>query len=121
MNIYSANGEPVLSVTPSGSSQRTRKIMGDNSLSLVFESTDFIEIPLYSYIDYEGERYTLWRPEDFTKNGDRIWEYSVKFGGWQEFLKTRMFKFLSAVPHDTNSSFPLPQSLTPWFKSSSIT
>ncbi|GAB6394211.1 MAG: hypothetical protein MdMp024_0523 [Bacteroidales bacterium] len=105
MNIYSANGELVLSVTPSGSSQRTRKIMGDNSLTLIFESTDFIEIPLYSYIDYEGERYTLWRPEDFTKNGDRIWEYAVKFGGWQEFLKTRMFKFLSAVPHELK--FPI--------------
>lgn len=30
--------------------------------------TEHVEMPVGSYIDYQGQRYTLWRPEDLTKH-----------------------------------------------------
>ena len=67
--------------------------------------TRHVEIPTYSYIDFQGQRYTLWKPENLTKHGERNLEYTVEFGGWWEMLNRTKYKLLSAKPHKLK--FPL--------------
>ena len=83
MNIYNPQGNVILSVVPSDDSTRVRRIRSENYALLNYSLPEYIEIPVGSYTDYRGQRYTLWRPEDFTKQGSRIWDYAVKFGGPQ--------------------------------------
>lgn len=70
-----------LEVTPKDDSFRYRAIMGTNTLTLKFTSHEFIELPLGAYVDYEGQRYTLEKPENFTKSGTRLFEYTLTLEG----------------------------------------
>lgn len=47
------------------------------TLTLYFSSCDFIEIPVGSYCDFNGRRYTLEMSENFTKQGERNFEYTL--------------------------------------------
>lgn len=99
MKIYDKNGEIRLDIQVEDSSYRYRTIMGDNSVTLYFSLDYHIEIPVGSYIDFQGERYTLWRPENFKKKGVRNFEYTILFGSNQEVLKKYKFKDLTEIPH----------------------
>jgi hypothetical protein len=63
MKIYNGSGEVILDVIVDDNSYRNRAIMGDHSVVLYFALPTFTEIPVGAYIDYQGERYTLERPE----------------------------------------------------------
>lgn len=99
MKIYNPSGTEILDVLVDDSSVRYRSIMNDDSLTLNFSLTESIEIPLYSYVVFEGSRYTLWRPEEFKKNGTRNHEYTLTLHGYREFLKFVKFKDTSAKPY----------------------
>ena len=58
-------------------SYRYKAVMGENALTLYFSSAEHIEIPVGSYVDYEGERYTLYKPQNLVKNGKRKHEYTL--------------------------------------------
>jgi hypothetical protein len=99
MKIFNQSGTEILDVLVDDSSVRYRSIMNDDSLTLNFSLTESIEIPLYSYVVFEGSRYTLWRPEEFKKNGTRNHEYTLTLHGYREFLKFVKFKDTSAKPY----------------------
>ena len=72
-------------------SYRFREIMGDNTLTLYFSLSEHVEIPLGAYVDYQGERYTLQRPEALKMNHTRNFEYTVTLESDQ--AKAKIWKF----------------------------
>lgn len=105
MVIYNKTGQIILDIPLDDNSYRYRAIRQGDKVYLYFSLTQHIEIPIYSYIDFQGQRYTLWKPENLTKHGERNLEYNVEFGGWWELLNRTKYKLLSAKPHKLK--FPL--------------
>lgn len=105
MVIYNKAGAIILDIEVDDTSYRYRAIKQGDKVYLYFSLTEHVEIPVYSYINYQGQRYTLWKPENLTKNGERNLEYTVEFGGWWELLNRTKYKFLSGKPHKLK--FPL--------------
>lgn len=100
MEIFDKTGRLVLDVTPDDNSYRLRSIMANNSVTLQFVSTEIKKVPVGSYIDYMGERYTLYKPVKVTKSGKRNYSYTATFSGCIEILKKYMYKFLSSIPYE---------------------
>ena len=105
MIIYDKNNTIILDIPVDDTSYRYRAIKQGDKVYLYFSLTDHVEIPIYSYIEFQGQRYTLWKPENLTKHGARNLEYTVEFGGWWELLNRTKYKLLSAKPHKLK--FPL--------------
>ena len=70
-------GDYDLEILENDKSYRYRKIRGEHTLTLYFERSEFIEIPVGSYCEYQGQRYTLKSEENFKKNGTRDFEYTL--------------------------------------------
>lgn len=98
MIIYDKTGEVLFDVQVNDSSVRNRAIMGNNSVTLNLSLPEYATIPVGSYIEYQGQRYTLWRPDNFKKHGTRNFEYKITFGSNQEILKRYKYKSLSDIP-----------------------
>lgn len=105
MVIYDKNNNKILDIQVDDTSYRYRAIRQGDKVYLYFSLTEHLEIPIYSYIDFQGQRYTLWKPENLTKHGERNLEYTIEFGGWWELLNRTKYKFLSGKPHKLK--FPL--------------
>lgn len=99
MVIYNQTGDILLNIPVDDNSYRYRAIRQGDKVYLYFSLAEPKEIPVYSYIEYQGQRYTLWRPEDLTKHGTRNLEYAAIFGGDWELLNVTKYKHLSAMPH----------------------
>jgi len=99
MKIYSSSGTEIIDIQVDDSSVRYRSIMQGDSLTLSFSLPESVAIPKYAYCDYEGQRYTLWRPSEFKKHSTREHEYTVTMHGWREFLKFVKFKDILAKPY----------------------
>jgi hypothetical protein len=70
-------GEYDLEVIEDDKSYRYREIRGEHTLMLYFSMTEFVEIPVGSYCEYQGQTYTLKSEENFKKNGTRDFEYTL--------------------------------------------
>lgn len=105
ITILNKSGQKLLEVQVDDDSYRYRSISGSNLLKLMYSLPVHVDLPIGSYVDYQGERYTLWLPENFKKEGNRIFEYTVEFGGIQEMLKKFKFKLLSSKPYDLKFTF----------------
>lgn len=109
--------EQVLEVMVGDNSYRNRQIMGDDSLTLYFSMPGSMQdrlrmeggLPLGAWCDFQGERYTLERPENFKMHNPRNFEYTMVMEGAQAALSRYMFrnttdkrvKFsLTAKPHE---------------------
>ena len=99
MIIYNKNGTVLLDIPVDDTSFRYRAIMASNSVTLYYSLTEHVEIPKGSYLEFAGQRYTLWRPENFKKNGSKDFSYTVEFGGNIEYLKLCKLKLTSAIPY----------------------
>lgn len=80
-------------------SYRYRAIAQAKKVELRYSLVDHVELPTGTYIEYHGERYTLWYPSDFKKEGTRVFDYTVTFGGNEEILKKYKYKLLSDKPY----------------------
>ena len=87
MNIYSSSDSLILAVTVDDNSYRNRQIMGDHNLTLYYSLAEHTEIPVGSYVEYQGVRYTLDRPEAFKMKHRRLFEYTVTFEAYQSRAK----------------------------------
>lgn len=99
MVIYGKSGQVILDIDVEDDSYRYRAIMNGTQVVLYYSLTEHVEVPVGSYIEYQGVRYTLWRPENFKKHGTRNIEYTVEFGGDEEALKKYKVKDLSITPN----------------------
>ena len=99
MVIHDRSGEVILDIDVDDDSYRYRAIMNGTQVELYYSLTEHVEVPVGAYIEYQGVRYTLWRPENFKKHGPRNLEYTVEFRGDEEALKKYIVKDLSISPH----------------------
>lgn len=89
-----------MDVIPDDNSYRLRSIMANDSVTLQFVSTEAEKIPIGSYIDYMGGRYTLYKPVKVIKVSTRSYSYIANFTGVIDLLKKYMYKFLSSIPFE---------------------
>lgn len=99
MRIYDKTGEVLLDIPVDDDSYRYRAIAQAKKMELRYSLVDHVELPTGAYIEYQGERYTLWYPSDFKKEGTRVFDYTVTFGGNEEILKKYKYKLLSDKPY----------------------
>lgn len=99
MRIYDKTGEVLLDIPVDDDSYRYRAIAQAKKVELRYSLVDHVELPTGAYIGYQGERYTLWYPSDFKKEGTRVFDYTVTFGGNEEILKKYKYKLLSDKPY----------------------
>lgn len=109
MIIYSDKGKKLLEIEVDDNSYRHRVIMGDYNLTLYYSLAEHVELPVGCYCDYQGERFTLERPEAFKMKHSRSFEYTVTMESSQ--AKAKIWKFrnpidgrlkfsLTAKPHE---------------------
>lgn len=77
MKIYNKGGVEIIDLKVTDSSYRYREIMSSAELTLYFSLNSYVEIPVDSYADFQGERYTLLKPQNFKKNSSRDFEYTI--------------------------------------------
>lgn len=99
MRIYDKTGEVLLDIPVDDDSYRYRAIAQAKKVELRYSLVNHVELPTGTYIEYHGERYTLWYPSDFKKEGTRVFDYTVTFGGNEEILKKYKYKLLSDKPY----------------------
>ena len=95
MTIYNSDGTVLLEVAVDDNSYRNRRIMGDNNITLYFSLAEHIEIPVGAYCVFEGERYTLERPENLKMKHSRYFEYTVTLDSPE--AKAKIWKFRNTV------------------------
>lgn len=95
MIIYNNTGLKILETTVDDNSYRHLAIMGDNNVTLHFSLAEHIEIPVGSYFIYQGERYTLERPESLKMKHSRYFEYTIIMESYQ--AKAKIWKFRNPV------------------------
>lgn len=103
MIIYDNDGRVVLDISVDDNSYRHRVIMGDHDVTLHYSLAEHVEIPVGAYCVYQGERYTLERPENFKMKHARYFEYTVTLESYQ--AKAKIWKFRNPV--DGRLKFPL--------------
>lgn len=69
-----------LDVQESNSSYRYRSLMSKPQLVLKFSLSEFVEIPVGAWCEYQGVKYKLGSPENIKKNGTRNIEYTLTLG-----------------------------------------
>ncbi|MDB8999867.1 hypothetical protein PN653_04510 [Parabacteroides distasonis] len=77
--------------------------MGDHSLTLYYSLPEHIEIPVGSYCEFQGETFTLKRPQNFKMKHKRLFEYTVLFDPPE--ANAKVWKFRNPV--DGRLKFPL--------------
>lgn len=105
MKIKSPQNIELYDIQVDDRSVRYRSIMNDDSLTLHFSQPGTVTVPLGSYVDFEGQRYTLFYPENFKKHNTRNFEYTLVLHGNRELLKRYKFKDTAAIPY--RLKFPL--------------
>lgn len=69
-----------LDVQEGDSSYRYRSLMTKPQLVLKFSLSEFVEIPVGAWCEYQGVKYKLGLPENIKKNGTRNIEYTLTLG-----------------------------------------
>ena len=95
MIIYNDKGKKLLEIEVDDNSYRHRVIMGDYNLTLYYSLAEHVELPVGCYCDYQGERFTLERPEAFKMKHSRSFEYTVTMESSQ--AKAKIWKFRNPV------------------------
>jgi hypothetical protein len=95
MIIYNNLGYRVLDVEVDDNSYRNRVIMGDHSLTLYYSLPEHVEIPVGAYCEFQGEKFTLERPENFKMKHKRLFEYTVIFEAPE--AKAKIWKFRNPI------------------------
>ena len=71
------NGDKEIKIEVKDESYSYEAIMEECSLTLYFDYPGYIEIPVGSWCDFYGKRYSLKRDSNFKKNGERNFEYTL--------------------------------------------
>lgn len=105
MIIYDKAGNVILDIDVDDTSYRYRAIMNGTKVTLYYSLIEHVEIPVDSYIEFQGERYTLWLAANFKKKGLRNFEYTVEFGGDEQGLRKYKILDITMQPYRLKFSF----------------
>jgi len=78
MQIY-RNLNPILTILPSASSQYTKAVMGEETITLAWEQAAHVDLLLGDYVEYNGVRFTLNKPIVPKKIATNSWSYTAVF------------------------------------------
>lgn len=95
MKIFNQLGYKVLDIEVDDNSYRQRVIMGEHSLTLYYSLPEHVELPVGSYCQFQGETFTLERPEAFKMKHSRYFEYTVTMEAPE--AKAKIWKFRNTV------------------------
>ena len=95
MKIFNQLGYEVLDIEVDDNSYRHRGIMGEHSLTLYYSLPEHVELPVGSYCVFQGETFTLERPEAFKMKHSRLFEYTVTMEAPE--AKAKIWKFRNTV------------------------
>lgn len=79
IQIFKPTGDLLATVDVDDKSYRYRAIMGDDSLTLYFSTAEYIEMPSGSFVDFQGVRYILIRPETLKMQHTHCFDYTATF------------------------------------------
>lgn len=95
MKIFNQLGYKVLDIEVDDNSYRHMVIMGEHSLTLYYSLPEHVELPVGSYCEFQGETFTLERPEAFKMKHSRYFEYTVTMEAPE--AKAKIWKFRNTV------------------------
>ena len=95
MKIFNQLGYKALDIGVDDNSYRHRVIMGEHSLTLYYSLPEHVELPVGSYCEFQGETFTLERPEAFKMKHSRYFEYTVTMEAPE--AKAKIWKFRNTV------------------------
>lgn len=79
IQIFKPTGDLLATVDVDDKSYRYRAIMGDDSLTLYFSTAEYIEMHSGSFVDFQGVRYILIRPETLKMQHTHCFDYTATF------------------------------------------
>lgn len=107
MDIY-RNGIVIKKVHPSDSDKVTKKVMGDNTLSLSFDLTTPFIFAIGDYCFFDGEKYTLNILPKVKKNSRNQFEYDMILEGVEyELRKVQHLYYTANLEFTGGSDFSL--------------
>lgn len=71
------NSDKIIELLVNDNSYSYEAVMGEDTLTLYFSHPGYIDIPVGSWCDYCGKRYSLKKDGNFKKNGERNYEYTL--------------------------------------------
>ncbi len=114
LKIYSPFSQtPLVSVIPNEKCLRKFLLMSEDSLTLYFISQSAFDIPVGSYVEYEGKRFILTQRQPGKWNASTgVWEYTVRFDLYYRAWGMKMLRYVipgATTPAET--SFTLTSNL----------
>jgi hypothetical protein len=106
IDIY-RSGSLLVTIKPDGSSNQSKKIMGENVLNISFDDSRFIQFAINDYCTVFGEKYILTKLPGYTKLSRFLHRYSlILVAEGMELAKTQCL-FLGAGNTLTEADFSL--------------
>lgn len=87
MKIYGEDGLLVLDVEVDDTSYAQRRLLGEDVLELHYSLTEYVELPVGSWCEFQGRHYTLGSPQNFTVESRREYRYKVFMEGTTAHLR----------------------------------
>lgn len=73
-------------------SYRMRSINKSDAIYLYFALPHYVDIPIGAYVEYDGDRYEMMNPAEFTKNSSENFDYALTFYAPWEKAKRYIFR-----------------------------
>ncbi len=77
IEIYDTTGNNILTTEPDDSSVLSQELMGDDTITLEFSLSYWLDIPIGSYCNYGGVRYSLETPAEVRLINRYNWKYTL--------------------------------------------
>lgn len=71
------NGDKEIELLVNDNSYSYEAIMGEDTLTLYLSHPGYLDVPVGSWCDFQGKRYSLKKDSNFKKNGERNYEYTL--------------------------------------------
>ncbi|WP_455593039.1 hypothetical protein [Bacteroides sp.] len=97
------NGKEKIELLVNDNSYSYEAIMGEDTLTLYFSHPGYIDVPVGSWCDYYGKRYSLKKDGNFKKNGERNYEYTLVLETSK--ADTQLWKVRNAVDNRIKFSY----------------
>lgn len=93
MRLYTSDSE-FKDIDLKDESYRLRSISGEHNVTLLFDLPEFYEFPLGTFCEFQGQHYTLLKPQNFRKINSYHYEYTLVMESSQGLLNGVRFKEL---------------------------
>lgn len=88
--------DPLVDIKPDDGASQNKAIMGENTVSITFLDSRFINFQINDYAEIFGERYVVMNPVTVTKQSPVYWKYSMVLRAEGDTLARAQFLFLGS-------------------------